>query len=93
MSMGVRFVLSYDSEKRFYCFKLDIFPMKNYMVVMDIVNDVTYSCKSYYMCGHLTFYYMTISTGKQRFHIINEVTLQCTSKRIKFSCFTFFNNK
>ena len=29
----------------FIAFKVDIFSMKNYMVVMDVVNDVTYSHK------------------------------------------------
>ena len=41
--------------------------MKIYMVVTDVVNDVMFYRKSVlkYMCGHNTFYHMTLSTGKQ----------------------------
>ena len=42
MTTSVRFVLSYD----FIAFKMDIFSMKIYIVVTDVVNDVTYSRKS-----------------------------------------------
>ena len=58
--------------------------MKISIVVTDVVN-VAYSCKSVNTCGHNTFYYMTLSTGKQRHHMINasisgylsQLLLQC----------------
>ena len=40
--------------------------MKIYIVVTDVVNDVTYSRKSV-----ITRVVMTLSTGKQRRHMIN----------------------
>ena len=40
--------------------------MKITIVVTDIVNDVKYSHKSKYMCGHNTFYYITLSTYDKR---------------------------
>ena len=48
-----------------------MFSMKIYIVVMDIVNDVTYSHKSVNTHVVITFfYYMTLSTGKQCRHMI-----------------------
>ena len=51
--------------------------MKIYIVVTDVVNDVTYSRKSVItrvviksLCD---FYDMTLSTGKQRRHMINVI--------------------
>ena len=56
--------------------------MKIYIVVMDIVNDVTCSCKS----GHSTFYYMTLSTGNQQCHMIKPyVDLLSTSALVVLS--------
>ena len=51
--------------------------MKIYIVVTDVVNDVTYSRKRVlkYTCGHTIFYDMTLSTGKQRRHIIKNNTI------------------
>ena len=49
--------------------------MKIYIVVTDVVNDVTFSRKSVntrvVICND--FYEMTLSTGKQRRHMINDV--------------------
>ena len=45
--------------------------MKIYIVVTEIVNDVMYSRKSVNTCVVIDFYDMTLSTGKQRRHMIN----------------------
>ena len=46
--------------------------MKIYIVVTDVVNDVTYSRKSVNTRVVIRFFYdMTLSTGKQRRHMIN----------------------
>ena len=46
--------------------------MKIYIVVTDVVNDVTYSRKSVLIhMWSYDFYDMTLSTGKQRRHMIN----------------------
>ena len=42
--------------------------MKFYIVVTDVVSDVTYFGKSVNMCGDNTFYYMTLFI--QRRHMI-----------------------
>ena len=39
-------ILHMTFEIGFLAFKVDIFSMKIYIVVTDVVNDVTYSCKS-----------------------------------------------
>ena len=45
--------------------------MKIYIVVTDVVNDVTYSRKSVITrVWSYDFYDMTLSTGKQRRHMI-----------------------
>ena len=46
--------------------------MKIYIVVTDVVNDVTYFRKSVYLLHvwSYDFYDMTLSTGKQRRHMI-----------------------
>ena len=44
--------------------------MKIYIVYTDVVNDVTYSRKS---VNTYDFYDMTLSTGKQRRHMIKNV--------------------
>ena len=44
--------------------------MKIYIVVTDVVNDVTYSRKSVITRVVMRFYDMTLSTGKQRRHMI-----------------------
>ena len=44
--------------------------MKIYIVVTDVVNDVTYSRKSVIHVWSYDFYDMTLSTGKQRRHMI-----------------------
>ena len=46
MTTSARFVLSYDFLNTINPFKVDIFPMKITVVVTDVVNAVTYSCKS-----------------------------------------------
>ena len=46
MITSVRFVLSYDLKYDFIAFKGDICSMKIYIVVTDVVDDVTYSRKS-----------------------------------------------
>ena len=46
--------------------------MKIYIVVTDVVNDVTYSRKSVITRVVIRFYDMTLSTGKQRRHMIND---------------------
>ena len=48
--------------------------MKIYIVVTDVVNDVTYSHKSVIHVWSYDFYDMTLSTGKQRRHMINHNT-------------------
>ena len=45
--------------------------MKIYIVVTDVVNDVMYSRKSVITVWSYDFYDMTLSTGKQRRHMIN----------------------
>ena len=46
--------------------------MKFYIVVMDVVNDITYSRKSVNIhVWSYDFYDMTLSTGKQRHDMIN----------------------
>ena len=54
---------------------IHVFSMKIY-IVMDVINDDTYSHKSVITQCHvvITLYYMTLSTGKQRSHMINENT-------------------
>ena len=52
---------------------LDIFPMKIYNVVTDVVNDVTYSRKSVITLVVIRFYDMTLSTGKQWRHMIRVI--------------------
>ena len=71
MTTSLRFVLSYDFLNRILSpVKVDIFPMKFNIVVVDVVNDITYSRKSVkYRCGHNT-HYMTLFNGKQRHHMI-----------------------
>ena len=49
---------------------MGIFSMKIYIVVTDVVNDVTYSRKSVNTRVVIRFYDMTLSTGKQRRHMI-----------------------
>ena len=44
--------------------------MKINIVVMDVVNDDTYSRKKLIHVV-ITLYYMTLSTGKQQRHMIN----------------------
>ena len=51
--------------------------MKIYIVVMDVVIDVTYSRKSVNTLWSYDFYDMTLSTRKQRLHMIKPGTL-CT---------------
>ena len=53
-----------------FAFEVDIFSMKIYIVVTDVVNDVTYSRKSVNICVVIRFFDMTLSTGKQRRHMI-----------------------
>ena len=48
--------------------------MKIYIVVTDVVNDVTYSRKSVVTRVVIRFYDMTLSTGKQRRHMIKGYT-------------------
>ena len=47
---------------------MDIFSIKIYIVVTDVVNDVTYSRKSINIKWSYDFYDMRLSTGKQRGH-------------------------
>ena len=49
---------------------VDIFSIEINIVVTDVVNDVTYSRKSVITRWSYDFYYMTLSTGKQRRHMI-----------------------
>ena len=50
--------------------------MKFYIVVVEVVNDITHSSKSVNTCVVIIlFYYMTLSTGKQRLHMININTI------------------
>ena len=44
--------------------------MKIYIVVTDVVNDVTYPAKVLLHVWSYDFYDMTLSTGKQRRHMI-----------------------
>ena len=62
-------------KKGFIAFKVDIFLMRFYIVVTDIVNDVTYSHKSSYACGRNTFYFLPYSEN------------QCISKLDKIGIF------
>ena len=48
--------------------------MKIYIVVTDVVNDVMYSRKLLLHVWSYDFYDMTLSTGKQRRHMINFVS-------------------
>ena len=50
--------------------------MKIYIVVTDVVNDVTYSRKSVITRVVIRFYDMTLSTGKQRRHMIKSFMKQ-----------------
>ena len=55
MTTSVRSVLSYDSQKKdFIAFKVDIFSKKIYIVVTDVVNDVTCSSRSVNTCVVIT---------------------------------------
>ena len=66
MTMSVRFVLSYDLEKRILsAYKVDTFSMKINVLVTDGVNDVTISHKSVDTRVVITFAITTLSTGKQ----------------------------
>ena len=58
-------------KKDFIAFEVDIFSMKIYVVVTDVVNDVTYSRKCVNTHVVIDFYDMMLSTGKQRHHMIN----------------------
>ena len=49
--------------------------MKIYIVVTDVVNDVTYSRKSVITRVFIRFYDMTLSTGKQRRHMIKVIMI------------------
>ena len=53
--------------------------MKINIVVTDVVNDVTYPAKVLLHVWSYDFYDMTLSTGKQRRHMINKyiAMLQC----------------
>ena len=62
------------SKTGFYPFKVDIFSMKIYIVVTDVVNDVTYSSKSVNTHVVVTLLFTTLSTGKQRCHKINALS-------------------
>ena len=46
MTTSVRIVLSYDLKQDFIAFEVDIFSVKIYIVVTDVVNAVKYSHKS-----------------------------------------------
>ena len=48
--------------------------MKIYTVVTDVVNDVTIPAKVLLQVWSYDFYDMTLSTGKQRRHMINVFT-------------------
>ena len=54
--------------------------MKIYIVVTDVVIDVTYSRKVLIHVLSYDFYDMTLSTGKQRRHMINFDTERATGK-------------
>ena len=57
MTTSVRSVLSYDSQKKdFIAFKVDIFSKKIYIVVTDVVNDVTCSSRSVNTCVVITLF-------------------------------------
>ena len=59
--------------------------MKIYIVVTDVVNDVTYSRKSVITrVWSYDFYDMTLSTGKQRRHMINTSNNQKVSKTSRY---------
>ena len=60
--------------------------MKIYIVVTDVVNDVTYSCKSVKNVWSYDFYDMPLSTGKQRRHMIKQNTLYNTSTKEEILC-------
>ena len=67
--------------------------MKIYIVVTDVVNDVTYSRKSV-ITLHVwsyDFYDMTLSTGKQRRHMISTRFVDnLASRKSKVLLFKFF---
>ena len=76
MTTRVRFVLSYDFLKLdFIAFEVAMFSMKIYIVVTDIVNEVTVPVKVLIQVWSYDFYDMTLSTGKQRRHMINTCNL------------------
>ena len=58
--------------------------MKIYIVVTDVVNDVTYSrTKVLIHVWSYDFYDMTLSTGKQRRHMINEDKMSAVSNQVQ----------
>ena len=57
-------------NKGFTVLKVDIFSM---IICIDVVKDVTCSRKSVNTRVAIILYYMTLSPGKQRRHMINQI--------------------
>ena len=62
-----------DFNIGFYCLQVGHMFIKLNKVVTDVVNNVTYSCKSNTHVVITLFYYMKLSTGKRRRHMIKAI--------------------